>query len=160
MTEETTNQEPGIKYNETPEQAREIVATALESGEYRQCRSRLEALDEAEAVIGNCCLGVACREFMKRYPKLLTAIRDPERQETIFKTKGGMKNTGVLPEPVQLWLGYSEDVGGLKPLSQELVDEIKAASMHNILLSALTSVNDLGVGFPTIAKIIRGGYVR
>lgn len=35
---------------------------ALRSGRYRQTVSTLERLDEAGEVVGNCCLGVLCRE--------------------------------------------------------------------------------------------------
>lgn len=44
--------------NKIPEQAREIVATALESGEY------IQGIEQLEGGGRHCCLGVAIREFM------------------------------------------------------------------------------------------------
>lgn len=49
--------------NKTPAEAREIVANALESGEYTQGGTYLEFLSDDG--FRHCCLGVATREFMK-----------------------------------------------------------------------------------------------
>lgn len=117
--------------NYTPEQARELVAKALESGDYIQGFGFLETQDveeteESEEYVflsnqnsdepdepeepkepvnrKNCCLGVACREFMKHEASPIEITADKGR--TLFDG-----NHLGLPGEVQGWLGFDKCTG-------------------------------------------------
>lgn len=87
--------------NNTPAQAREIVAQALESGEYTQGFGCLERGGT------NCCLGVATREFMKHEQHSITTSRALEAGTDISFND----HVTILPKEVQSWLGFSGFLG-------------------------------------------------
>lgn len=89
--------------NNTPSQAREIVAQALESGEYTQGVGCLERGDD---VVTNCCLGVATREFMKCEQHSIIPVRASRSSDIIFGN-----NVTSLPKEVQTWLGFADRFG-------------------------------------------------
>jgi len=88
----------------TPEQARELVAQALESGEYTQGYGQLERNTPEGCT--NCCLGVACRQFEK-HEGTVYAYREEDDANTCFE-----KEVTKLPYRVQQWLGFSNASGG------------------------------------------------
>lgn len=116
--------------NNTPTQAREIVAQALESGEYTQGHGCLEHRDKTGVI--NCCLGVSIREFMKCEQHSIVSKRT--------STEGGGISfddcVGNLPKEVQTWLGFDNSFGRYSNTS-------------------LANVNDNQMSFPEIAKLFR-----
>jgi hypothetical protein len=77
-----------------------IVAQALESGEYTQATEALERFDESTNYVGNCCLGVACREAIKHgvNVKVTKGIA-----VTYFDDE-----PSALPHSVMSWLGADD----------------------------------------------------
>lgn len=91
--------------NNTPAEAREIVAQALESGEYTQGIGCLERRDEISGVT-YCCLGVATREFMKCEQHSITTRRATIAGGTLFDD-----SSSHLPSEVKTWLGFATSSG-------------------------------------------------
>ncbi len=121
----------------TPAQAREIVAQALESGEYTQGQGCLEREDGISGVT-NCCLGVATREFMKCEQHSITP-------KPAFQNSGEISFDGSvrsLSQEVQAWLGFNTRFGGYKSDSPD----------QRI---SLAGANDEKVPFSEIAKLFR-----
>lgn len=133
-------------YNETPAEARQLLVDALRSGEYTQCAGTLEKRVAGE-VIGNCCLGVACRLFVARYPDRLGVIEAEQYTEFHDCTKGvgGDYYSALLPPSVQEWLGFRTRDGSLR------------GGESSITLSA---ANDTGRSFDYIANLIERGAVN
>ncbi len=118
----------------TPAQAREIVAQALESGEYAQGYGCLEDTGK----LTHCCLGVATREFMKCEQHSITP-------KPAFPNSGEVSFDGsvrCLHQEVQAWLGFATRFGGYKSDSPD--DRI-----------SLAGANDNKVPFSEIAKLFR-----
>lgn len=114
--------------NNTPTEAREIVAQALESGEYTQGYACLEDAGKHT----HCCLGVATREFMKYEQHSITPKPVfPHSSETSFD--GSVR---CLPQEVQAWLGFDKRFG-------------------NYSNTSLADKNDNKVPFSEIAKLFR-----
>ena len=95
--------------NNTPEQAREIVAKALESGEYTQGFGHLEMrVSDTECV--NCVLGVATREYMKHEDASLSVNIYAEKglyPKQVFLDDQSL----CLPRAVMDWLGLKTQEG-------------------------------------------------
>jgi len=117
--------------NYTPEQARELVAQALESGEFIQTQGSLydPVLD------AHCCLGVAMRVYMTHENNSIVTSPQDERP-TLF-TSGSEGSDARLLTEVRDWLGFSNCDG-------------KYAD------NSLTRNNDYnGMTFSEIAKLFR-----
>lgn len=71
---------------------------ALRSGEFTQKSGQLEYVTLKGEVIGNCCLGVACRVAMKNGVPV-----EVSRNEDDVTTFDGAR--GVLPDSVTTWIG-------------------------------------------------------
>lgn len=101
---------------------------ALESGEYKQTTGVLRREGDGNEEFRYCCLGVAC-EVANKFSK-----------EDYFE----LSNGSVLPISLARFIGISED-GGFK----NVVHHGGKSFMR------LTYMNDSGVRFKTIARIIR-----
>lgn len=91
--------------NQTPREARLLVAKALRSGDYKQGSGCLEkkdiSLETFQEDTFNCCLGVACREYIKAGGELETLVEDGNRT-------GFAEEIAYLPKKVQHWLGLGD----------------------------------------------------
>lgn len=115
----------------SPREARKALVAALRSGRYTQITGGLERLDADGNVIGNCCLGVACREYIADGGTLeLRRMKLAGDEYTAFAGDGGF-----LPGAVQAWLGFANALGN--------------NSRQN-----LAYLNDHGTTFAEIADII------
>lgn len=119
----------------TPQEARIALADALESGRFTQTTGMLERCDRNGNVVGNCCLGVACRLYIEDGGKLHVKRYD---DAVTFDSE-----FSILPSKVRKWLGFADDNG-------------KTRDSLNVSLSNL---NDNGVPFVELAKIIRDDQV-
>lgn len=117
----------------SPDEARLALADALESGEYIQGKSSL--CSKVDNIERHCCLGVACREYIRDGGELLVEVSSAE-YFYYFNDK-----VGALPETVRKWLGFRTPIGALK----------KGGS--------LADKNDAGSSFVEIATIIRNDEV-
>lgn len=104
---------------------------ALRSGKFRQAKCRLKQRTNSGRICGCCCLGVACRIFIRSGGKLSVVRKDGE---TDFEG-----NNNVLPVRVQEWLGLSSDTGEFGFGSER---------------EQLSALNDTGKSFNDIADII------
>jgi len=95
----------GFEFNNTPEQARELVAQALESGDYVQGYGYLEL--QVDGGCTNCCLGVACREFIK-HENDVHAIPAELFHDGTTSFDG---ERSKLPYYIQGWLGFNDSSG-------------------------------------------------
>jgi hypothetical protein len=111
---------------------------ALESGKYGQATGHLRDDD------GFCCLGVACD------------LADPKGWEphTEFSFTHH-DSASFLPDDVRLSVGLGHESGSFdfESLPRELRREICNYTQYGA--SALSTLNDRGVPFPLIAKVIR-----
>lgn len=83
---------------------------ALRSGDYKQTTGILERVNRYDDSRTHCCLGVACRVFMKEEDNegILTAISDRHITKfTWHENEEGEADT--LPEPVSVWLGINSN---------------------------------------------------
>ena len=112
----------------TPAEARELVAQALESGEYKQ---GVGSLCENGKY---CCLGVATEVYMKYNPNILTI--DVGRFK-VYRTEPGTPHVIYLPHAVRKWLGFRTCNGDFNTNQ------------------ALSKINDSGTPFTEIAKLFR-----
>lgn len=120
--------------NKTPAEAREIVAQALESGEYTQGEKYLEYLEDDKLV--HCCLGVATREFMKHESvDIDVQLELGEQGCTTFDC-----DSVSLCIIVRDWLGFRRSSG-----SYDLDQGRTALSINN----------DNGMPFSEIAELFR-----
>lgn len=119
---------------------------ALESGKHQQAKGHLRRGDAF------CCLGVACQvsgagEWV---------VDDGDADDYGYRTEAGTRNYNFLPSVLQLDLGVTTTNGLFEfgSLPGELRDEINAiCGEYNI--GSLVDLNDAGVPFPLIAKVIR-----
>ena len=121
-----------MNFKLTPEQARNAVADALESGEYTQGRFALHNLLNDSY----CCLGVACDIFCK--------IEEPlNRKPTDFKSRESIEGyDDCLPLKVQEWLGFTTKGGNFAELIHDK--------------GSLVALNDrTDLGFKFIATLFR-----
>ncbi len=123
-------------FKHTPEEARNLVADALESGNYKQGVMYLDAGGKM------CCLGVACHLFNEVEEELLIEGTDDDHDEGAlsFGEYGDMHG---LPTIVREWLGIRYNEGEW--------DHDHAIDNKN----SLASVNDSGMTFEEIAKLFR-----
>ncbi|MEU9871081.1 hypothetical protein AB0C87_24840 [Actinomadura sp. NPDC048021] len=114
---------------------KELWATALESGRFKQGKGKLEAGGE------HCCLGVLCRVAIEN--GLDIRVEPYEHSiETGEKPTAFDDATNYPPESVEKWAGFDTD----NPMVE--VEELGAVS--------LVSLNDTyGYTFEEIAKLIR-----
>ena len=114
---------------------KEDIATrwneALESGEYKQNHD-----EHLKDNTGFCCLGVLCELAVK--DGIISSAK--YRPENEFFSYGGY--TAILPPEVMDWAGMASETG-------MFLDEDENQS------ECLTTINDSGVKFPEIAKIIK-----
>lgn len=110
----------------TPKEARELWAQALEGGEYQQGDGQLtRSTDDGEV---DCCLGVACKEAVKR---------------GIIQHFDGQDGDLQMYKAVQKWLGLRTSAGDYR------------LSGSDLDARCLTSDNDGGQTFQQIAATIR-----
>ena len=117
--------------NYTPEQARELVAQALESGEHIQGTGCLERKNING--LYRCCLGVAMRVYMEHENNSISCSYT--HQKTIFRSGPDRQHETLLPE-VRRWLGLRSEHGGYE----------SGSLIHD---------NDRGVPFVDMAKLFR-----
>lgn len=111
----------------TPED-KKLIVDALMSGEYKQVHLALGRMKGGEEY--NCCLGVMCRIFKShRTENTTTVLYDGENAMLPSKlcARLGIDDLGTLPKPY--WV-------------------------NGIQYGSLSSLNDNGVDFKTIAKVI------
>ena len=118
----------------TPAEARELVAQALESGEYEQGRMTLCRHNKY------CCLGVATEIFMKHNPGVIEKI--DEGCSVVTYRHGEESTSACLLNPVWKWLGFNSRQGFLEPSG-------------GYTRKTLADLNDKGTPFKEIAKIFR-----
>jgi hypothetical protein len=109
---------------------------ALRSGRYPQTRSMLVEMGPGAAPTGYCCLGVACDLAVKA-----GVINPPDAQGTFtWVDDEGLTHyeSGLLPHPVQEWLGITSDNPVVFPESD----------------LTLAEMNDDGATFTEIADAI------
>lgn len=125
----------------TPAEAREALKKALLSGEYQQCVGVLEKFSEVTNQTYNCCLGVACREYMKDGGKILT---ENINNKIFFISEESDRGFTTLPLAVMDWLGFAT------------VDGVFQKPIHykEMSLKSLISANDSGMSFEEIAELI------
>lgn len=85
----------------------ELLASALESGLYKQIHHNLRRDS------GYCCLGVGCEIFRKE-TGIGTWSKDSEGVWA-FEVSG-YRNSGTLPFEVKDWFGFKDTNPGLKPI--------------------------------------------
>lgn len=92
-------------------EAQDLWLSELESGRWKQARYVLEELDSEGKVIGNCCLGVACRLYMQEGGELdVKPVHDGVGIVTRKTDFDG--TTSNLPEKVANWLKLPESLSG------------------------------------------------
>lgn len=102
---------------------------ALRSGEYKQTKHQLRKQKGKQASF--CCLGVLCNLHAQAHPKIAAENTNPERY---------MGCSGVLPSEVRKWAGVDTSEGG----------EV----LYKDRYRSLVSLNDSGVKFKTVAKLL------
>jgi hypothetical protein len=95
---------------------------ALRSGKYKQGTGSLEEDGK------NCCLGVACRVALKRFPKLIVVEACVGNNATHFDNEAS-----YLPDKVRIVFGFRDSHGGF-----EIPEEGKSGTLYG-----LTDANDL-----------------
>jgi hypothetical protein len=121
---------------------------ALESGKFEQGRTRLRDGDRF------CCLGVAC-DMSAAGEWLFDGSRMPGHH---YKVVGRTApHTSFLPAKVQGALDLVSKAGAFNfaSLSAELKNEIRSVTGDEASIDSLIDLNDAGVPFPLIAKVIR-----
>lgn len=123
--------------HEQREELRREWLRALRSGEYRQVTGALETH------AGNCCLGVACRVFDKRFPDVLKIEKDEKEMSDGMTVSTTIFNNeeGVLPPLVRQALGLGDSEGVFYPEDAEVQQ-------------TLAELNDNGKSFTAIADVI------
>lgn len=149
------------QFNLSPEEARSLVADALESGDYEQGKGWLERDGKL------CCLGVACRIFQEKegglnigpeggewvdpgWPDVDPAWPDGEHHGAIAFNG----ETSHLPYQVRDWLGFRLSTGEWnldEPIDINVLDE----EGDTRWVTALTTANDDGMLFKDIADFFR-----
>ena len=136
------------KFNNTPEQARRLVAVALRSGKYKQGQGWLCRTPKGADTPEYCCLGVATIVAMESEPIIsenLTTERTPGRDDEVTRyISGGIPDqadAAFLPEVVQVWLGFRTNSGAY-------------AAVNGLGSHSLTQINDSdGASFEDIAAV-------
>jgi hypothetical protein len=123
-------------------EARNLLADALESGEYQQGRSQLTKIENG--VEKHCCLGVACNVLEKLQPGTFTREVTEYSPSEVRYCYGDSKASLYAPKPVQDWLGI-DHVGSLT--NSIVIGDLRGVS--------LADLNDSGVKFTDIAKVLR-----
>lgn len=121
---------------------------ALRSGEYKQCRGRLQRTDDQPGVTGFCCLGVLCDLYAQETKtghwrastEIAGVVFDTGVQYVDTPSAGSAWSGTVLPLPVQRWAAM-RDAGGL----------VCGAGGTT---TALAEMNDEGQSFEQIADYI------
>lgn len=142
----------------TPAEARKHLSEVLKSRKYRQITHVLEQLDNDGNIIGNCCLGVACREAMLDGIELLTRIElftrivgttPPESIEDNCRYCTKFDEYKMfLPERVQNYLGFKDKQGTFSNrVCLVINEEIKE-------FDSLIAMNDDKIPFDVIADYI------
>jgi len=100
----------------TPQKKGEAVANkenigkwvqALESGEFKQCKSALTVVKDGEE--SHCCLGVATEIAMRNGVELHTEVIHGRKLYQWADEYGTHGQTSILPVPVQEWLGVDDE---------------------------------------------------
>ena len=121
------------------ERVKNLWVKALESGEYPQGTNQLRSS------IGLCCLGVLCDLHAREHPEIAATQEVPGRY---------MAEVATLPEQVMQWAGMGSVEG-------ELLDPLGLPKMAKKVHSSNTSLaalNDDGLNFKQIAKVIRANW--
>lgn len=122
----------GMKpFRKINKEEKKLVAT-LRSGKYRQAK---EALRDGNRF---CCLGVACD---------ISKIKE-------WHGEYYMGESRVLPDKVKVWLGWSRDSGSLNK------DRAVVLFPNRTYINDLANLNDRGVSFNKIARVIELGAVQ
>lgn len=124
--------------NYTPEQARELVACALESGKYKQEQKMLHNYKTDKY----CCLGLATHLFMLHESHNIKITQDSNSQKTYYNEEYHRKSTTLLFS-VQNWLGFTYPNGAYGPW------------LPNYTRTGLAADNDKGMSFVEIAEKFR-----
>lgn len=126
---------------------------ALRSKKYKQAKSVLKIKNKA-GVVRHCCLGVLCELYQqdmrkkKRKPLPCKFENAHDHDDELPKTSKicAFASTRThLPEQVQKWAGMRSEDGELQG------EEI---NVRGIACWNLTSINDYGASFKTIATVI------
>lgn len=121
--------------NKSTEDNRKLWTNGLRSGEFKQCKGVLESVNIKSGLIGNCCLGVACRIFERETGEKLEVRQDPTMGRTkaiVFKDGESNETTSFLPLIVADWLGVQ----------------------NTTITNSLMKMNDQGKNFANIATFI------
>jgi hypothetical protein len=121
----------------TPKQARELWIQALRSGYYCQGRGYLHNVEKDTY----CCLGVACEVFRENMGNLPYKEGPAGIDDTVIVAYYDDRED-ILPTRVAAWLGLSSLNG------------------ETYLGYPLTTANDNGASFKTIAEVIQSGKVK
>jgi hypothetical protein len=92
------------------EYVKDLLVTALRSGDYKQTTGKLKT-DE-----GHCCLGVLCELYVKTQKKKGFTRKENGEYHIVDKAKvawtdGPLQQDGVLPTQVQKWAGMQSETG-------------------------------------------------
>jgi uncharacterized protein YjiS (DUF1127 family) len=125
-------------------------ADALESGLYVQGKNRLKKAATTDQTgkaptFEHCCLGVLCELYKKetgkgRWKKHKLSLPDVSCYEFAAGTNPYQENHTILPIVVQEWAGLQRR---------------NPAVVHKKRTTTLASLNDIGITFGEIAKVIR-----
>lgn len=133
----------------TPEQRQNVARwiEALTSGEYAQAKGQLRQRRGDVTAPAYCCLGVACD------------LHDPDKWHRLSDIYEWQAN--VPPEPVCKAFGLKDATGTfrIQSLPPELALELRAHGAAKLFdthigFLSLTELNDAGVPFAVIAKVI------
>lgn len=124
----------------SPTKNAKLLIVALESGEFKQTNGVLRSKRSDNRQAGYCCLGVAC-ELFRRETGVGKWVTPPNETTWTFVVEPDDEANTFLPEAVRKWLGFSTQDGNF----------IEPGDGNN----TLAALNDSGVPFDEIAKIIR-----
>ncbi len=134
-----------------------LLVDALLSGKFKQGQGGLKQIYEGKTL--HCCLGVACEIALEHGLKL-----DVQEVDGLVGDDGngsGMNGRvvrfnneeGVLPSEVEKWFGFEE---ANPRVSTGIVKKFYTDS--SCFHTSLASLNDAGVSFECMAKIIDAGF--
>lgn len=134
----------------TPEQAREYLACALESGEYNRTTGVLRRIKtfSLHRELGHCCLGVAedlspfthWERGDNSHTDRFYAVDNTYTGDKYKDKKGFFANSGVLTQVTAKWLGMHEN---------GLFESVTGSR------NTLYSLNDMGESWENIAEVLR-----
>lgn len=139
----------------TPKEAREHLKKVLKSGKYKQCKHLLEELTpDGKEVVGNCCLGVACREAMLdglelSEKALLNKEVDVNNVREVVACTTFDNNDETLPHEVKEYYGFATREGFFE---QTVI--LNHPDVTEVRFSNLIQMNDSGLPFEVIADYI------